>query len=978
MRPYPLLILAVSAFALRRADADPAGEEFFEKRVRPLFAEHCAKCHSAEAEKIKGGLRLDSRAAILKGGDTGGAVVPGEPEKSLLITAVRYTDKDLKMPPPRDGADRKLTDAQLADLAEWVRIGAPVPPAFVSAADPAKHWAFQPIANPPVPDVQDQAWARTDLDRFILAKLEAAQLAPAPPADPRTLIRRATYDLTGLPPTPEEVDTFVREYQSSIPNHQSLVTATIDRLLSSPAYGEKWGRKWLDVVRYADSAGDNSDYPSPLAWRYRNYVIDAFNRDLPYDQFVREQLAGDLLAAAQPRAHYAECITATGYLAVARRFGGSKDDRDFYLTIEDTIDTVGKSVLGLTIGCARCHNHKYDPITARDFYGLYGIFASTRYAFPGNEEAQRPHDLVPLVPQPEADAALKPWAAELAKLDVETERIDGELAEKRKALAASVPVALANGDVPNGSAQDIAETRVEMKAGEMLLLTIQPKTNHGADSTQLELDIAEAGGARSWSLSREIVEHFTEDAGGSRFGPWSLLETTPAPALLTRFERDVLKTPGLHHWQGAADFPVITANTNTTPIKITNATFAPRSLVVHPAPAGDVAVAWECPADGAFVVKGRVIDIDPGGGDGVAWKLDRRPGLAAALTDTLALSRAFAAAKKQRDEFAAKKPAVEMAYAVADGKPANARIHKRGEPTDLGDEVPRKNLDLLGGQLVSPDAGSGRAQLAAWLTSPQNPLTARVMVNRIWLGHFGRGLVATPNDFGTRGAPPTHPELLDWLATKFIESGWSVKAMHRLIMSGAAYQQAGPSAFPRRRLDAEELRDTLLALSGELDRAPGTGHPFPAENTWAFTQHNPFKAVYDSPKRSVYLMAQRIQRHPFLTLFDGADTSASTPARGASTVPTQALWFLNNPFVHARAEALAKRLLERPDDTQRLALAYGLCLQRAPTDAETQSASAFLAAYQNELSIPADQRPFAAWSAYARVLLSSNELLHLD
>jgi hypothetical protein len=321
-----------------------------------------------------------------------------------------------------------------------------------------------------------------------------------------------------------------------------------------------------------------------------------------------------------------------------------------------------------------------------------------------------------------------------------------------------------------------------------------------------------------------------------------------------------------------------------------------------------------------------------------------------------------------------------MAYAVAEGNCANVRVQKRGEPKELGDEVPRKNLDLLGGQSVPLDAGSGRVQLAGWLTAPQNPLTARVMANRIWLGHFGHGLVATPNDFGTRGAPPTHPELLDHLATKFIECGWSVKAMHRLIMLSAAYQETSQATggFSRRRLDAEEIRDTYLALAGELDRTPNTGHPFPDDETWAFSQHNPFKALYDSPKRSVYLMTQRHQRHPFLTLFDGADTKASTPQRNASTVPTQALWFLNDSFFHARAESFARRLLAEPE-AQRLAFAFRLCLQRPPTAAEIQSASAFLAAYAGEnTNVPASQCALASWSAYSRVLLSCNEVLYLD
>ncbi len=306
-------------------------------------------------------------------------------------------------------------------------------------------------------------------------------------------------------------------------------------------------------------------------------------------------------------------------------------------------------------------------------------------------------------------------------------------------------------------------------------------------------------------------------------------------------------------------------------------------------------------------------------------------------------------------------------------------MQKRGEPKELGDEVPRKNLDLLGGEIVPVNGGSGRAQLAQWLTLPQNPLTARVMVNRIWLGHFGHGLVATPNDFGTRGARPTEPELLDHLATKFIASGWSVKAMHRLIMLSAAYQQAGTTGgFPRRRLEAEEIRDTYLDLAGELDRTPNEGHPFPKEEKWEFSQHDPFRALYDSSKRSAYLMTQRIQRHPFLSLFDGADTIESTPQRHASTVPTQALWFLNDPSFHQRAESLAKRLLTLPGP-RRLDFAYRLCLQRPPTDAEAKNVSAFRAAYAAEnTGLPDSQCELVSWSAWCRVLLSCNEILYLD
>jgi hypothetical protein len=702
-----ILALLPAGSAPAQDAASPEPLELFEKKVRPLLHQQCQKCHGAE--KQKGGFRVDSRSALLKGGDSGPAVVPGNPGKSLLLKALAQSDPDLLMPPPKSGA--KVPEAVLRDVEAWIRGGAPFPGA--AEPPPLKHWSFQPLRRPAVPD-----GASHPIDAFL-------KLGPAVEADKRTLIRRVTYDLTGLPPTPEEVAAFAG---AASPD---AYPALVERLLASPAYGEKWGRKWLDLVRYADTAGENSDYPVPNAWRYRNYVIEAFNQDLPYDRFLQEQIAGDLLADGAPPERYAELVTATGYLAIARRFGHDID-RDMHLTYEDVIDTMGKSLLGLTLGCARCHNHKYDPITTRDYYALYGILASSRFSFPGCEAKQAPRDMVPMRPP-----VLQTWADEHSEF---------------------------------------------------------------------------------------------ED--------------------LTR----------------------------------------PR----------------------------RTIDV---------------------------------------------------AYGVVDGKAADARLQNRGEPEQPGDPVPRRNLELLGGQPVSDPRRSGRLDLAAWISDPKNPLTARVMVNRLWQGHFGTGIVATPNDFGTRGAAPTHPELLDYLAGRFIEGGWSVKALQRLILNSAAYRRAN---FPRRRLDAEEIRDALLAASLELDRSPGAGHPFPPENQWKFTQHNPFKAVYDSKRRSVYLMTQRIQRHPFLALFDGPDTNASTARRDTSTVPTQALYFLNDPFFHARAEALAKRLLALPADG-RVAAAHQICFQRAPREAEERQARAFLDACRAEA--PGD---LAIWSAYARTLLGSNEFLYVD
>ncbi len=719
------LLLAVAG-SLRAAEPDPKAVEFFESKIRPVFVKQCYACHSAEAvgkKKLKGGLRLDSHEGLLKGGDTGPAIVPGDPKKSLLIRALTGDGVE-KMPP-----DKPLTAAVVADFEKWVKDGAADPRTAAQSTSPGidltaakQHWAFQPIRVP----------ANRSLDDFIRAKLSDKGMSLASPTDKRTLIRRAAFDLTGLPPTPEEIDAFVKDASPE------AYAKLIDRLLASPHHGEKWGRHWLDVVRYADTAGETADFPVPAAWRYRNYVIESFNADKPFDRFLQEQIAGDILARTAPREQRENLLTATGYLAISRRFGF--DVRaDHFLTLEDTIDILGKSVLGLTIGCARCHDHKYDPIPTTDYYALYGIFESTKYALPGCEKDKRQHDLVPVA------------------------------------------------------------------------------------------------------------------------------------------------TPG------------------------------------------------ELAAIGGLA-----------GRDSV--------------------------------------------YAVSEGSPHDAQLHRRGDPENRGDPVPRRWLTILGSQPLPKDAGSGRLALANWLTEPSNPLTARVFVNRVWQYHFGRGLVETPNDFGTRGAKPSHPELLDSLADGFIKNGWSVKWLHRQIVLSAAYQQKsdGPadrdpenawlSHFARRRLTAEEIRDSILAVSGDLDRTPGTGHSFPPEASWGYTQHAPFLAVYEHDKRSVYLMTQRIKRHPFLGLFDGADTNRSTDKREATNVPAQGLYFLNDPFVHAKSAKLAERLLKLPEG-ERLPRLFLLSFGRMPTSDEQRIATKFVGEYGSAMD---KDRERTAWAAWVRVMFASNEFLYVD
>ncbi len=841
--PIFVLGLLLSRACVATAAEPAQGTEFFEKRIRPLLANVCADCHGAE--KQKGDLRLDSRAGWMRGGASGAVIVPGKPDDSLLITAVRYWDKSLQMPPKHP-----LEPAEVNDLIEWVKFGAPDPRTEEPKAEKAKtattidfekgrkHWAFQPVKMPALPSVKDKAWARNDVDLFTLSRMEAAGVKPAPDADRRTLLRRVTFDLTGLPPTPEEVAAFESE---SIRNPQSAIRNVIDRLLASPRYGERWGRHWLDVVRYADTCGNASDYPVPQAFRYRNYVLQSFNDDVPFDQFVREQLAGDLLESAAEDERQRRII-ATGYLANVRHFAGGKGEP--HLTIEDAIENMGRAFLGLSINCARCHDHKFDPISSHDYYALYGILGSTTFPHPGGEGKSRPEDLVPLAPKAEVEAANKASAGQLAALDAEA-----KAAGEAKAAAQKEPAS--------------PEQKSKLDA-----------------ATKLATEIAE---------------------------------------------------------------------------------------------------------------------------------------------------------KRKRLEVT---PAYPLAYSVSEGASANARLQVRGDPKRLGEEIPRGFLQILGGQALPKDAkSSGRLELAQWITDPANPLTARVIVNRIWQHHFGRGLVATPNDFSTRGQPPSHPELLDFLARRFVESGWSVKAMHRLLLLSHTWQlaanaeggarnaetdaadtssvaadvgrradqtrnseptsQAGAkiqnskfntqnSADPdnrlfahaeRRRLDAESIRDTMLFVCGDLDFTPGGEHPFPPVQTWSFTQHKQFFALYDTNQRAVYQMQQRLRKHPFLALFDGADTNSSTAIRTTSTTALQSLFAMNDPFVHERAARFAARLAAtEPDEQRRIALAFLTLYARPPEPDEAAIFAGHLARLRGEKKLPPEQ----AWASVARVLIGANEFLFLD
>jgi mono/diheme cytochrome c family protein len=984
-----LLLLLGSIAQAGDTPATPE-EDFFENSVRPLLVAKCQSCHGEK--KTSGGLSLLTPTTMLKGGEAGPAIKPGKPDESLIIQAVRRAD-GVKPMPPKD----KLSDKEIATLTKWIKDGAVGPRdetvklggTTLEAAK--KWWAFQPVKRPAIP----RNTFSNPVDAFVAAKLADKKLTLSPPADKLTLIRRATYDLTGLPPTPEEVDAFIKD------DSPEAFAKVIDRLLASPAYGERWGRHWLDLVRYADTAGENSDHPLPHAWRYRNWVIDAFNRDQPYDEFLREQIAGDILAANGPSEKFAPRVIATGFLAMARRFDHDSD-KSMHLTHEDGIDTLGKALLGLTLGCARCHDHKYDAISSRDYYALYGILNSSRFSFAGCEAKQQPRDLVPLVPQAVWDRDVKLYQEKLAKLDADNRAAYDAQVTRASSLQRAFEksrTVLGTGEIPDGGEQKFEKLpdEIEIKAGELVMLSITPLKNHGADTTLVELEITEVGGKqRRWNATDDLVPDLLEgnphsDSQGNKH-VWCFFDVRNQPMLLPEAVRDISGKAGLNAWRNG-ETPSVLVNGSRDTVNVWTK-LPPRSLFVHPSENGNVALSWVSPITGKVRITGRIKDVHPGGPDGVGWVLERfATDAQTALLDMIPNAEKRRVLSKQRQELVKTAPNQDVAFAVVEGKAADARIQLRGDPEKLGEVVPRRWLEVFGGQTITTRTGSGRLDLAGWIATKENPLTARVMVNRIWLHHFDKGLVKTPNDVGTRGASPTHPELLDWLAAEFVSSGWSVKAMHRTIMLSATYQQASAFRedalkldhtndlywrFDRRRLSAEEIRDSLLVASGQLDRTPGAAHPFPPEAAWGYTQHAPFGTFFETNKRSVYLVSVRNRRHPFLGLFDGADPNATTPQRQTTTVPTQSLFFLNDPFFHAQAEKLSARVLSKPD-TERIDELFRIALQRTPTKKDRDFAIAFLDRYRAAIGNKSDaEKASLAWAALSRVLLASNEFLFVE
>ncbi|HEV7406447.1 MAG TPA: PSD1 and planctomycete cytochrome C domain-containing protein [Chthoniobacteraceae bacterium] len=932
---------------------DAGQTEFFEKNIRPVLADKCYKCHSAESTKVKGGLLLDTRQGIRAGGDTGHAVVPGSVSESLLVKALHWEDKDLRMPPEKDGG--KLPDEVIANFEKWIAMGAPDP--RVSDTKAAKKgidlvkarqaWAYQMPKAAPAPAVKDAAWPRTEVDRFVLAAQEAKGLHPVADADRLTLLRRVYFDLVGLPPTPAEIEAFTRDQSPE------ALAKVVDELLARPQFGERWGRHWLDTARFAESTGKERNFTFPEAWRYRDWVIDAVNDDKPYDRFIVEQLAGDLLPSRDSVEHDAHLV-ATGFLAVGPKGLNEKNKEIFRMeVVDDQIDTTSRAVLGLTVACARCHDHKFDPIPTKDYYALAGIFRSTSTYFgTGGVTAQNKNGtkLVALGPPPAPEAPAVPEAAPVVP------------APAAPPAPVVTPEIAAQPEVPPAIANDPQKVRRFANLPPEKRAELMKRFGKGAAPAVSAPPAA--------PVAESVPEKPSEPAVPARIAndpamAQRLANLPPGKRaeFMKRFGKDA--APAVSAPPAA---PPAAPAAEATPEK-------PAEPALPPRLANDPAMA------------ARFASLPPEQKERLLKKLGQNPG-------------AKFGQGKRPGQAADTTPADGRAHAMAvgDGAVANAAILIRGEVDHRGDTVPRGVLSVLttGTPPEMPAKASGRLELAEWLTSPENPLTARVMVNRVWQHLFGEGLVRTADNFGATGEAPSNPALLDALAVQFMQDGWSVKRLVRSLVLSHTYQLSGATnaqaqeidpgnrllwrATPR-RLDAEAIRDAILAASGKIDLNPlhgsvvaKTGDGYIGKGIRPESFMN-VTANY----RSVYLPIVRDFVPEALDIFDFAEPSLVVPTRDVTNVPGQALYLLNNDFVRAQAAALAKRVLETPEEPQRIALAYQLTLSRPPTDAERARAQAFVADESLHPAKPGfkGDPDLLSWSTFCQALFASAEFRYL-
>lgn len=879
------------------AAGDPAqGVEFFEKHVRPVLINRCYECHSAE-KKIKGGLALDTRDAILKGGDSGPGLVAGDNEKSKIIEAVRYHNHDMQMPPKG-----RLPAAEVKVLEDWVRMGAPDPRTGsiktgkgIDINEGRKFWSFTPLARVEPPAVkQPSAPIQTQVDLFIQEKLHAQGLKAAAPADKRTLIRRATFDLTGLPPTPGEVESFLAD------NSAQSFDRVIERLLASPHYGERWGRHWLDVARYADSNGMDENIAFGNAWRYRDYVVRAFNDNKPFDQFLIEQIAGDLLPQNE------DAMTATGFLSLGARVLAEPDVQKLEMDIiDEQLDTLGKAFLGMTFGCVRCHDHKFDPVTQEDYYAMAAIFRSTRSL------------------ADEKMGAIKFWhersLATPAQLEAKKKH-DEAVKAQRSALTAL-------------TAKAKNELKAELHGRAADYLAAAAVLPRDAEFAEVER-IAHASKLRPRYVltCRQYLDRHPEHPF---FATWREMAAKPDRA-------------GVVHHYG----PIFSA-----------------------ALATKKGEAYEVLTDIAGFLA--IPDKDADAFDAATFaKID-------------AMNAGLMALEDQTPD----PPAI---MSVAEGNVVKSlAVHIRGSYLTLGKPVERGFPEVMRTSFIKPvmpAKQSGRLELARWMASSENPLTARVAVNRVWRWHFGQGLVNTPDNFGILGGKPSHPELLDWLARSFMENGWSIKDLHRLIMRSSVYQQSSSishsmadKADPRlvdpenrllwraniQRLEAEQVRDAMLSVSGWLSPQIG-GKTVPQRNReFVFNHTSKDHTTYETPRRALYLPIIRNHLYDMLEQFDFPDPTMPTGSRNSTVIAPQALIMMNSPVAMEAGSRLAKRLSSVKDSGERVRAAYGLLYGREPEAKEADRALHLI----QDLSL--SESPERAWTLLCHTLMAANEFSYL-
>ena len=915
--------------SLAADELDPASIEFFEAKVRPVLVNHCYQCHSDEAAmagKLKGGLLLDTRAGVEKGGDQGPVIAPGKPNESSLVTSVRYTDENLQMPPKE-----RLSDEQVAILEKWVAMGAPDPREGVASGKRVidldaerKQWAFQPPVKHAPPSVADVSWPKHPLDFFVLAALEKHNLHPVRPATKRELIRRATFDLIGLPPSPEECEAFEQDTDPGA--YEKL----INRLLDSPHYGERWGRSWLDVARYADDQGNSFLTPTPAAYRYRDWVVDALNRDMPYDEFLQLQIAGDELPG--PATDYVTRLAGLGFQGLGPQFrkGAAGEAKAKADELEDRVDTLSRGILGLTVSCARCHDHKFDPIPTRDYYSLAA-------AYNGAEWSDR------MLAAPEVVETHRRWIEQVAQQKASLTKWKEDQARQLGRLALEKTDAYA------------------ISASKMSVLR----------SHKLPLD--EAAFARQEGLELYFLNRWVKVL--EEPGEEPILKGLRDAAKQANASGSVANSDAMRQQAEALKNIVLTS---LEAFKSSEQPAADPSQKPTP-----------LPADQAQVLN-------------VLWKDAKAPffvaenDLAGLLAE--AQKQQLAELQAQLNTLTETPPPSGPLMPSVRGGAQPMQVFIRGNPEKLGEQAPPGFLRVLS----KPDEQSGekpftRLDLAKAIVHPENPLTARVLVNRVWHYHFGRGIVPTLSNFGKLGSPPTHPELLDTLAVQFMEAGWSLKWLHREIMLSTTYQLSSAQdtdniatnpgneylwRMTPRRLDIEAWRDAMLSVAGKLDPqlgGPSINQSDPGVKEVAgfnfFTRLNGFEADNpDGRRRTLYTVISRYAPNATLTLFDFPEPNVTSDQRNVTTVPQQQLFVLNSPFILEMSREFSRRLEKAAgNDQDRLRLGWQLAYGRVPTAEEIAVATEFLETPME----PTNADRLNRWEQLSHALLASNEFMFL-